>query len=282
MGTGASNLTINPFRFVGQVGYYLDADTGNYYVRARAYQPAISRWSSTDPLGILLNRVPTLTDFAARLYSSDERIFGVPSAPRPPLMMPKAPMPWFAVDRGSYFYCDNSPTARIDASGLKWVQGAEGSWWWYKLVGGVWVTWQVLPDGSYTGMYTYAGGAAGWIPPNPRSLVPLPGPDSGGPEEPVIPPVIGRGGKLEPRTVTWQPKTLNCHPNDSVYFSCSCRYKPVASGGFDEPTISYFSRFERLPTCEPNMIYEFFYCICRYPDGTEEVFKADPNTAELA
>ena len=190
-------------------------------------------------------------------------------------------MPWFAVDRGSYFYCDNSPTVRIDASGLKWVQGAEGSWWWYKLVGGVWVTWQVLPDGSYTGMYTYAGGC--WVDTaKSAALSPPPWARQRRPRRTGNSTGYRGEGEAEPRTVTWQPKTLNCHPNDSVYFSCSCRYKPVASGGFDEPTISYFSRFERLPTCEPNMIYEFFYCICRYPDGTEEVFKADPNTAELA
>ena len=31
--TGAENPTPNPFQFVGQLGYYLDSDTGNYYVR---------------------------------------------------------------------------------------------------------------------------------------------------------------------------------------------------------------------------------------------------------
>ena len=35
--TGAENQTTNPFQFGGQVGYYLDADMGNYYVRARTY-----------------------------------------------------------------------------------------------------------------------------------------------------------------------------------------------------------------------------------------------------
>jgi RHS repeat-associated protein len=49
--TGAKNPTPNPFQFVGQLGYYLDADTGNYYVRARTYSPVLARWLSEDPIG---------------------------------------------------------------------------------------------------------------------------------------------------------------------------------------------------------------------------------------
>ena len=49
--TGAENPTPNPFQFVGQLGYYLDSDTGNYYVRARDYSPLLARWLSEDPLG---------------------------------------------------------------------------------------------------------------------------------------------------------------------------------------------------------------------------------------
>jgi RHS repeat-associated protein len=40
----------NPFRWIGGVGYYLDVETGLYYVRARIYQPGIARWMSQDPL----------------------------------------------------------------------------------------------------------------------------------------------------------------------------------------------------------------------------------------
>src|SRR5271155_3167652 len=46
--TGAANPTINPFQFVGQVGYYLDTDTEGYYVRARVYSPMLARWLSVD------------------------------------------------------------------------------------------------------------------------------------------------------------------------------------------------------------------------------------------
>jgi RHS repeat-associated protein len=49
--TGVPNLTVNPFRFVGQLGYYLDADTGNYYVRARTYSPVLAKWLCEDPIG---------------------------------------------------------------------------------------------------------------------------------------------------------------------------------------------------------------------------------------
>jgi RHS repeat-associated protein len=49
--TGAANPTPNPFRYVGQIGYYLDRDTGDYYVRARTYRPVLARWLSMDPIG---------------------------------------------------------------------------------------------------------------------------------------------------------------------------------------------------------------------------------------
>jgi RHS repeat-associated protein len=49
--TGAANPTVNPFRFVGQLGYYLDPDTGSYYVRARTLSPVLARWLSEDPIG---------------------------------------------------------------------------------------------------------------------------------------------------------------------------------------------------------------------------------------
>ena len=47
--TGAANPTTNPFRYEGREGYYLDLDTGDYYVRARTYSPVLARWLSIDP-----------------------------------------------------------------------------------------------------------------------------------------------------------------------------------------------------------------------------------------
>ena len=43
--------TVNPFLWVGRVGYYEDAELGQYYVRARHYEPGLARWLSEDPLG---------------------------------------------------------------------------------------------------------------------------------------------------------------------------------------------------------------------------------------
>ena len=42
--------TINPFKFVGQLGYYYDVDLTDYYVRARYYAPVIGRFLTRDPL----------------------------------------------------------------------------------------------------------------------------------------------------------------------------------------------------------------------------------------
>jgi RHS repeat-associated protein len=44
---------LNPFRFVGRQGYYLDVDLAQYYVRARHYDPVRGRFLSEDPLGFL-------------------------------------------------------------------------------------------------------------------------------------------------------------------------------------------------------------------------------------
>ncbi|MBL8812323.1 MAG: RHS repeat-associated core domain-containing protein [Planctomycetaceae bacterium] len=45
----STGTTVNPFKWVGQYGYYTDSSTGQVYVRARMYQPTIARWCSTDP-----------------------------------------------------------------------------------------------------------------------------------------------------------------------------------------------------------------------------------------
>jgi RHS repeat-associated protein len=45
-----SGTTVNAFRWIGAVGYYLDADTHLYYVRARHYDIPRGRWLIPDPL----------------------------------------------------------------------------------------------------------------------------------------------------------------------------------------------------------------------------------------
>ncbi len=48
----STGTTVNPFKWVGKYGYYTDDSTGQVYVRARMYQPALARWVSVDPLEV--------------------------------------------------------------------------------------------------------------------------------------------------------------------------------------------------------------------------------------
>jgi len=59
----STGTTVNPFRWVGNVGYYFDSDTGLYYIRARTYQPTIARWTSADPLFYILAKAGALGSF---------------------------------------------------------------------------------------------------------------------------------------------------------------------------------------------------------------------------
>lgn len=49
-----TGTTINPFRYVGERGYYFDPEIEDYYVRERIYQPTMARWTAVDPLSLLL------------------------------------------------------------------------------------------------------------------------------------------------------------------------------------------------------------------------------------
>ena len=74
--TNASSGT-NPNRFwwVGRLGYYLQPDTGDYWVRARVYRPQIGRWVTRDPLVLsdvdrylhVRNNVPNSSDASGLL-----------------------------------------------------------------------------------------------------------------------------------------------------------------------------------------------------------------------
>jgi RHS repeat-associated protein len=43
---------VNPFKYVGRLGYYYDTDLTQSYLRARSYDPNNGRFLSTDPLGV--------------------------------------------------------------------------------------------------------------------------------------------------------------------------------------------------------------------------------------
>jgi RHS repeat-associated protein len=45
----STGTTENPYRYVGQLGYYDNGD-GSLYVRARHYRPTTARWLSVDPI----------------------------------------------------------------------------------------------------------------------------------------------------------------------------------------------------------------------------------------
>jgi RHS repeat-associated protein len=46
-----SGSTVNVFKWVGELGYYLDVDRLAYYLRARPYSPKLARFLAEDPLG---------------------------------------------------------------------------------------------------------------------------------------------------------------------------------------------------------------------------------------
>jgi RHS repeat-associated protein len=45
-----TGTTTNPYRWVGQLGYYYDTERSAYHLRARMYSPALARFLSRDPL----------------------------------------------------------------------------------------------------------------------------------------------------------------------------------------------------------------------------------------
>jgi RHS repeat-associated protein len=51
----SSGVTVNPFRFVGRMGYYLNLDLIEYYVRARIFDPSQGRFISREPSGLDTN-----------------------------------------------------------------------------------------------------------------------------------------------------------------------------------------------------------------------------------
>jgi RHS repeat-associated protein len=46
-----SGMTVNPFRYIGRLGYYFDPDTSGFVIRVRMYSAAQARFLSRDPMG---------------------------------------------------------------------------------------------------------------------------------------------------------------------------------------------------------------------------------------
>jgi RHS repeat-associated protein len=45
----STGSTVNPFRFIGELGYYSDSETANVYVRRRPLRPVLALWLTFDP-----------------------------------------------------------------------------------------------------------------------------------------------------------------------------------------------------------------------------------------
>jgi RHS repeat-associated protein len=99
--TGAS---VNPFRYVGQLGYYFDSDLAAYYVRARHYDPITGRFLSRDPLDITVIRSSAKT--SALLSQALAGLLNLPSRLQfpPPVT-------------NLYLYVENRPVQAVDPSG---------------------------------------------------------------------------------------------------------------------------------------------------------------------
>jgi RHS repeat-associated protein len=53
-----SGSTVNVFKWVGELGYYLDVDRLAYYLRARPYSPKLARFLSEDPIDDAMGLYP--------------------------------------------------------------------------------------------------------------------------------------------------------------------------------------------------------------------------------
>ena len=70
-------------------------------------------------------------------------------------------------------------------------------------------------------------------------------------------------------------------------FTCKCPCKVGTNGEWLTPTVSYFSRWERAKPQNPvseaqGRWLEYFYCVCRYPDGTKDVHLAEEDEYMIA
>ena len=79
--TSVDIATLNPIRYRG---YYLDSETGFYYLQSRYYDPAIGRFISADAIDVLILS------------------------------------PFELINKNLFAYCDNNPIVRLDITGFVW------------------------------------------------------------------------------------------------------------------------------------------------------------------
>ena len=83
----SSGTTVNPFRWVGRYGYYMDSSTGLVYVRARMYQPSAARWMSAFPQGLVLSRLGINNAAIVSIVTVQNVAFNKHDRPRRGLLM---------------------------------------------------------------------------------------------------------------------------------------------------------------------------------------------------
>ena len=81
----SSGNTVNPFKYVGEKGYYDDVEPAHYYLRARYYDPAVQRFTSRDPMA--------LDNYDVNQYSY---VANQPTVAVDPSGLQKCPAPWKA------------------------------------------------------------------------------------------------------------------------------------------------------------------------------------------
>lgn len=88
-------MTVNPFRYIGELGYHYDEPRATYCVRERTYTPELARWTSADPwLRLELNQA----DFGRKMVRRNILARG---------------------GTNLYAYVDASPVIWVDPSGLE-------------------------------------------------------------------------------------------------------------------------------------------------------------------
>jgi RHS repeat-associated protein len=59
---GQAGTTVNPYKYVGTLGYYTDQTTKLYHVGARYYSPQVGRFWTQDPVRVGVNWYPYAAD----------------------------------------------------------------------------------------------------------------------------------------------------------------------------------------------------------------------------
>ena len=113
-------LDTNPFRYCGE---YLDAETGDYYLRARYYDPSIGRFTQQDTHWNTANMI--YGDNPQKINEREDKL-GLKTYSYVPQITA------VAQSGNLYVYCGNSPVKYYDATGETGVlalQWTSSMWW---------------------------------------------------------------------------------------------------------------------------------------------------------